>query len=387
MSDSYKGLDVLPDALRQRLEKFLVDQRVVTVQTAPSAQQRVYIVQSEQDNGNRNYIVVRQWQGGSRWWNLHQARHVSAVAQAESTAYRVAYQAWDAAKETSHPSIIPQLLWYSGDASGDTVRQSSVNTTGNIPWAILEYVGPHSARFASKHNVNRSDSNPSHPSSSLSSSSVPPPPLVYDESWTTNMTRIRHEFGFDEPHPRWGRVPVGHCWEYAQMVLEQVIVPLHRRCGPQPLDVRVRLCDNDAQLAAQGGYTYQSMVEKYRTAVDAMSQAHAANDDKVIAAISTLHQCVAQLERDAIDVQDLPSVLVHMDLQPQNLVFGRCRMNPTACQTFSTRETATDKWCIAAVLDWEDAAYADPRFELLLLGRKVSRKDAGAQVRDGGLLS
>ena len=52
----------------------------------------------------------------------------------------------------------------------------------------------------------------------------------------------------------------------------------------------------------------------------------------------------------------LPPVLCHMDLQPQNLAFKRdCDHN-----------------CfVASVMDWEEACYADPRFELLLICRRV----------------
>jgi thiamine kinase-like enzyme len=50
-----------------------------------------------------------------------------------------------------------------------------------------------------------------------------------------------------------------------------------------------------------------------------------------------------------------------MDCQPQNLIH------------FS-------KWRIASVLDWEEACYADPRFELLLLSRKVCASREQADV-------
>ena len=52
----------------------------------------------------------------------------------------------------------------------------------------------------------------------------------------------------------------------------------------------------------------------------------------------------------------LPPVLCHVDLQPQNLAFKRDH----------------DRNCfVASVMDWEEACYADPRFELLLICRKV----------------
>jgi aminoglycoside phosphotransferase (APT) family kinase protein len=53
-----------------------------------------------------------------------------------------------------------------------------------------------------------------------------------------------------------------------------------------------------------------------------------------------------------------------MDCQPQNMIFYR-----------SESETH-----VSSVLDWEEAAYADPRFELILLGRKVCANREQADI-------
>ena len=58
-------------------------------------------------------------------------------------------------------------------------------------------------------------------------------------------------------------------------------------------------------------------------------------------------------------IPSLEATLCHMDLQPQNIL---CSRDNTGSSMSSN---------VVAVLDWEDAAMADPRFEILLLGRKV----------------
>jgi thiamine kinase-like enzyme len=67
----------------------------------------------------------------------------------------------------------------------------------------------------------------------------------------------------------------------------------------------------------------------------------------------------------------LPPVLCHMDCQPQNLLFVKCAttsLSPTASPKPDDPVLRVE---VSSVLDWEEAAYADPRFELLLLCRKV----------------
>lgn len=72
--------------------------------------------------------------------------------------------------------------------------------------------------------------------------------------------------------------------------------------------------------------------------------------------VHVLSECIEKLRLESLSVHRIPHVLCHMDCQPQNLVFFK-------------EERDSPK--IMSVLDWEDAAYADPRFELLLLARKV----------------
>jgi hypothetical protein len=49
-----------------------------------------------------------------------------------------------------------------------------------------------------------------------------------DSSLVEGMVTMCHEFGFNEPHRRWGPVAVEECINYATMVLEKVIIPMHK---------------------------------------------------------------------------------------------------------------------------------------------------------------
>jgi len=59
-------------------------------------------------------------------------------------------------------------------------------------------------------------------------------------------------------------------------------------------------------------------------------------------------------------------VLCHCDLQPQNLIFWTEEPPWSASES-----TSLDIPNVACILDWEEASWADPRFELILLCRKV----------------
>ncbi|KAI2503793.1 hypothetical protein MHU86_10687 [Fragilaria crotonensis] len=108
------------------------------------------------------------------------------------------------------------------------------------------------------------------------------------------------------------------------------------------------------------------MVAVYRAAHSRMVETIRTNGDgsneKWQAVTETLHKCITKLNVEVSTIKPVAWVLVHMDCQPQNLIFHRCENH-----TF-----------ISSVLDWEEAAYADARFELLLMGRKVcaNRKQA-----------
>ena len=50
---------------------------------------------------------------------------------------------------------------------------------------------------------------------------------VVSNTFIHNMVKIRYEFGFDEPHPRHGRVNTAQALEYALHVLYRVVIPIH----------------------------------------------------------------------------------------------------------------------------------------------------------------
>ena len=95
--------------------------------------------------------------------------------------------------------------------------------------------------------------------------------------------------------------------------------------------------------------------------------------------LKVLLQSVDKLEYEFKEIPQLqtnysiPPVLCHMDLQPQNMILGR-RIG----LSHVAGEKDDEMPSILSVLDWEETCYADPRFELLLLCRKVlaNRKQA-----------
>lgn len=284
------------------------------------------------ENGG-NQLVLRIWKGGSQWWNFHQNANHLELAIEEVMGYKVARQALTSIANVDVPRI-PQVLMFE-QGSKDT--KSQMNLTS--PWAVLEYVGPGSLHL---------------------------PMNEVDMLYMNVMVKIREEFGFQEPHPRWGRVPVDQALSYARLVLNQVMVPLHQttRCmRPTP------------GMVVQ---SYGVMVTKYRDAFQLMVKSMAIQQTSVhpemMNVVSCLSGALQVLEgycdkfegKDSTHpsgmVTDMAPVLVHMDLQPQNLIFGKSDANPII---------GSHQCKVHSVLDWEDAAWGDPRFDVLLLCRKV----------------
>jgi hypothetical protein len=292
------------------------------VRELKSAQQKIWIVEFNFPyqgdwynviNAGGNQVVVRQWKGSARWWNLNSNQSsTESIARAEVSAYRIACQAlsnlW-----------IPKVLHFDSYTDLDSCT---------YPWAIFSYVGENSTHFNSD--------------------------KVYTEEWIHEMITIRHEFGFDEPHPRWGRVPVERALEYATKVLRNVMIPLH-----QYILRNTYLDWND--LCCHGrGYTYEHMITLYIQAFTKLQETNNISDfdeyqKRWSNIINKIGRFISNALVDSSRIKTLPMVLVHMDCQPQNMIF--CR--------------SMDVTYITSVLDWEEAAYADPRFDLILLCRKV----------------
>ena len=347
----------LPPVVASHLQSVLGDTALENsiIREAKSAQQQVFIVTLTPNVGvdtvsssscwkhalqsGNNTLVVRIWKGSARWWNLHCSHAHSEfnecstepgvwlLARAEVSGYRLAKRALQNSDVT-----IPHVLYFSHD---------SIQCMEKEPWAILSYVGPQSCFFQNNSRVAPTD------------------------EWINGMITTRHEFGFEEPHPRWGRVPVDQCLDYVFHVLERFTIPMHRyflvNCKGDMMSSFP--ASDDSILKPR---RYADMIQLYKKAHEMMLQgvSNKSDDATLTRIVQTLGQCIHKLQQESVRVQDLPLVLCHMDCQPQNLIFYR-QDNSTVPQLHS-------------VLDWEEAAWADPRFEILLLCRKVcaNRKQA-----------
>lgn len=321
-----------------------------------SAQQQVWLLENLQvysDNlpqswraalkiGN-NRLVARQWKASSCWWNLNRNQADSidamqsriALARSEVAGYRIA--------RTALPKVnIPDVLYFSHDVID--IEPNQQQQPDEHPWAILTYVGHDSTLFESEQ--------------------------MPDHSWMEGMVKSRFEFSFEEPHPRWGRVPENECVDYAKSVLRQVILPMHRyiRDNQVSLANETDLLRTPNKSQANSGYTYRSMVDIYQKEQQQMKEAMVSdsNDPTLEAAIDLLEQAIEQLktQQPYFNQPLQPLVLCHMDCQPQNLLFAQSLAG-------HSRMIAKELPRISSVLDWEEAALADARFELLLMCRKI----------------
>lgn len=243
-------------------------------------------------------IVVRLYKGGSKWSHLNRP---TDIISDELRGYRIAQNFLANIPSVLYESLQPQ------------------------PWAILDFIVP-------TENLNN--------------------------YWTQSMVKTRLEFGYEEPHPRWGRVPTEYALEYAMLVLHQVIIPLHKG---------MRM--HKPYQNMKEGLSYKKMLQKCQKSCDEMKDTA---DSRHMAAINSLQKAIQEVEvvqkRNGLD-QDAshPHVLLHLDCQPQNLFFTGGLEN-------SERRPSR----IYSVLDWEESTIGDGRFELLLLGRNVcaSREQA-----------
>lgn len=299
------------------------------VQVPLSAQQKVWILrvppcenvewQHALQQGN-HHVVIRLWKNSCNWWNCNYQPilDVQRLAFAEVTAYRIA--------RPLLPHLrIPRVLHF---ASNQT-----------LSWAIFEYVGPYSQAVSVSN--------------------------VWDTSFLNSMIPVRHEFGFDEPHPRWGRLPIESCHMYGDLLLQEVVIPLHRQWQSQSNGDTTGLLGVSKETTR--GFRYLDMIHLYQQLMSGVLVPMKDLQSPFFQhAILVLKQVITRLVIEAKD-QGLiageesssspPCVPCHMDLQPQNLIFAYSNQS--------------NKPVIVSVLDWEDAAYADCRFELLMMGRKV----------------
>lgn len=393
---------------------------ILSAHPCPSAQQRVWIVHVEPYHHHRqkklegadeeeeestsalwrncllqgqNRIVIREWRGGCQWWDLHRNHSIQTLASAELRGYRWARKTTtmmmmkmsrgrqSSTKKnnknddneyggSSHAIVIPRILYSEIDPifpKNFPQREEEEDSTSSnwYPWAILEYVGPQSLYFQNKNN--RSDDERG---------------KIFDRTWVEGMIPIRQEFGFDEPHPRWGRIPEYQALEYAMMILDQIIIPFHNvwkemeRFNPTSDSSSIDWKDWETSIPATPTFTYETMVVRYQQAYQDVTkhwvrQQYHGTEDVMDKEMKHHFNKVLDLMKDAVEnvlpcvLRDnaIPTIipyrtLVHMDLQAQNIFFLKDSEHSLSSVVHS-------------LLDWEDAAIADPRFELLLMGRKV----------------
>jgi hypothetical protein len=219
--------------------------------------------------------------------------------------------------------------------------------------------------------------------------------------YPTTMTKIRYEFGFDEPHPRHGRVPVDECLDYAQMILRDVVLPIQFsffEWSSSSSSSSSSLLSSSIQFSGHGAdwklnlravavdwqtdtpkpFDYHDMVAVYRLALQRLSAARqdaGVDDERMDTLLKMMYTCVASLEHEWDEYDGrcpppLPAALCHMDLQPQNLTFWHDRHGDDANHKVVDVHVSND-CSVASLVDFEEAVYADPRFEVLLICRKV----------------
>lgn len=339
-------------------------------------------------------IVLRIWKGSARWWNLNcpsSSGYIKSffddsvidIARAEIAGYRLARAAFH---NIDNPAIvIPEVLYFSSDnfCRANTMETGKFCTSSFMScWAIFSYVGCGSVYFSSE-NINQGESNPNSAN------------IIYDSSFASRMIKIRHEFGFNEPHPRHGRVDEQHSLEYAVKVLRDLILPIHLTffdydCRSKLTTTQVSLqrkhdmsslCrrkEISSDSKERAPFYYQDMLEIYeklskhfKLLIHEIPQKDDFTSGSFPFFIGLWVKCVKKLREESTKffnqvVHSLPPVLCHLDFQPQNLMFYRKVERETSSQH---KDLSVPH--IRCILDWEEAAFADPRFEILILCRKV----------------
>lgn len=312
------------------------------------------------ERGGKN-LVLRIWKGAARWWNLNSNAKESCIdlATAEVTGYKVARQIFNVyysqspgMKGNSGPKInIPKLLYFENNASDDTPLERKSNTSN--PWAVFSYVKERSSIELSEGRN-----------------------LEFCNKFIKDMVKIRREFGFDELHPRHGRVGVENALQYAKYVLDAAVLPMHFTCFTLQskdvsgtvdmmkdieIDINILIAHSTSSTGKAVAYSdmirmFQDRIRNIRKSIRKESQS------KLILLVGYLESFIQRLLTEEEIVQGFPlvPVLCHMDLQPQNMVL---------CQT--TEEPLLKIPMITSILDWEESCYADARFEIMLLCRKV----------------
>ena len=300
--------------------------------------------------GEQLRLILRIWKAGARWWNLNcnSKDGLIRLANSEVFGYQLAYQAFEQYynqyESKDRPAVqicIPKLLYYQNDCQ-------------DAPWAVFSFVKDMELAQHYCDNDLRKD-------------------LYFDNKLITDMVKVRKEFGFDEAHPRHGRVAIEDALDYAMQVLETAIFPLHtifyQSCDiskqNESFKRRIKMLNANNFIGSNAPIRYIDMVELYQEKLSEISSHmdidSSLKQDEITSMIKTLQSFVQRLlvESKKVEKFPLPSVLCHLDLQPQNMIL---LSNERHCKKIPQ---------IFSILDWEESCFADPRFELLLICRKV----------------
>lgn len=339
-----------------------------------TAQQLRHKIQQQYNDDESAMLVLRIWRGSARWWNFNRTSYsnadVASLAIKEVSGYIAASLILDA---VSSEVIVPQLLYF----SHANIPASKQHPDLMSPWAIFSFHGELSHYFHQQHHQRKK---------------------YHDQgTFAKQMVKVRHEFGFNEPHPRHGRVSVDRALPYALKILDEVVLPIHYHLfhrhynlvNQDDLSPLIKTLSNKHGQA----HDYHSMIQdckevaqrliilnitpingssaSSRSSQELDCQLRDIDDDKrLLWQKNIFQQCIQQLELEYREVRlppsHLPPVLCHCDLQPQNLIFWTEEPPWSASES-----TSLDIPNVACILDWEEASWADPRFELILLCRKV----------------
>ena len=369
-------------------------------------------------------IVLRIWKNGAKWWNLNLKQTCGVdcndnpeeiakkrqyetqflchnLAKAEIAGYKVAKRGIEYYNHLRNEENFDNQ-WVETNVCIPCVIHFHCATIhhqdNSYPWALLSYVGNESDYVK---NLNMSTVK------GVDGCDVGEP-LIVCEKFVQNMVKVRHEFGFDEPHPRHGRVNTEQALSYALHVMDTVILPIHvaffhshnkimrekeSQNSSSFLNQKHILLDQDGSDLVFVNYylsgilepssafpahevkpcRYDDMVHLYSVIMSDLENQMVLNkvtkegNDRFTAFFTTLRKCVTTLQSEwdnsSCDVKGrkLTPVLCHLDLQPQNMILFR--------KSYS--DVLNEVPNILSVLDWEESCFADPRFELLLLCRKV----------------
>jgi len=287
-------------------------------------------------NGETHF-VLRRYKSEATYWNLQGClldQSEGKLCLRETAAYRIAKNAF----ESKHSDVVIPEVLYVADRD-----------------VLFSYVGEGSNVFASSE---------------------------FDDTLSREMVKTRLEYGFDEPHPRHGRVDIDRCEIYAKSVLEEIVAILHtynyhHEMGDDNFEtdkkyiIIIREDGGGGGGGGGGGDLDQHRTKPYPTrftqvkTFSSMLMLYKEQFQKVIkfddpANDVLIQKTISNLESKRAEVEKLaqPAVLIHCDLQPQNLMFRAEK------DAYGLPRTA-------CLLDWEDAAFADGRFEILLICRKI----------------